>query len=89
MKEIRYDKSAACYQFELELQAHMEGENRPFVQAHIRECPSCSVIVEDLEALRAAALELPLEQPSPAVWSNIRAQLAATGAFAEKVSLWN
>jgi hypothetical protein len=32
---------------------------------------------------------MPLEEPSPAVWSNIRAQLAAAGAFAEKESLWN
>ncbi len=89
MKETRHDKAVACYQFEMELQAYMEGENRPFAPAHTRECTFCSVIVEDLEALRWAALELPLEEPSPAVWSNIRAQLAAEGAFAEKVSLWN
>jgi hypothetical protein len=67
----------------------MEGENGPFVPAHTRECTFCSVIVEDLEALRSAALAMPLEEPSPAVWSNIRAQLAAGGAFAERVSPWN
>jgi hypothetical protein len=49
----------------------------------------CSVIVEDLEALRSAALAMPLEEPSPAVWSNIRAQLVAAGAFAERASFWN
>jgi hypothetical protein len=73
----------------LELQAYMQGENRPFVPAHTRECTFCSVIVEDLEALRSAALAMPLEEPSPAVWSNIRAQLVAAGAFAERVNLWN
>jgi hypothetical protein len=67
----------------------MEGEDEPFVLAHTRECAFCRVILEDLEALRAAALELPLEEPSPAVWSYIRAQLLAAGAVAEKASLWN
>jgi len=89
MKETRYDKSPACCQFELELQAYMEGENRPFVPAHTHECAFCSVIVEDLQALRSAALAIPLEEPSSAVWSNIRAQLVAAGAFAERRSFWN
>ena len=89
MKEARYDRSPACYQFELELQADTEGEKGPLVTAHARECAFCSVIIEDLVALRSAALALPLEEPSPAVWSNIRAQLLAEGAFAGKVSFWN
>jgi hypothetical protein len=89
MKDTRQDRSPACYQFELELQAYVEGEDRPFARAHTRECRFCRVIVEDLEALRSAALELPLEEPSPAVWSNIRAQLEAAGAFAENVSFWH
>jgi hypothetical protein len=89
MRETRRDRSAACYRFELELPAYMEGEEGPFVRAHARECAFCRVIVEDLEALRSAALELPLEEPSPAVWSRIRAQLLAAGAFAEKAGLWN
>ncbi len=89
MKEARYDKSPACYHFDLELQAYTEGKKGLLVTAHARECAFCSVIIEDLEALRSAALALPLEEPSPAVWSNIRAQLLAEGAFAEKVSFWN
>jgi hypothetical protein len=89
MKETGHHRTAACYQFELELEAYMEGEERPFVLAHTRDCGFCRLIVEDLKALRVAAHELPLEEPSPAVWSNIRARLAATGAFAEKGSFWN
>jgi hypothetical protein len=89
MKETEHDKTAACYQFELELEAYMEGENRPWVLAHTRQCASCGAIVEDLKALRAAALQLPLEEPCPAVWSNIRARLLAAGAFAEKASFWS
>jgi hypothetical protein len=89
MKETRDDRGPGCYQFELELEAYEEGEDRPFVGAHTLECGFCRAIVEDLEALRWAARELPLEEPSPAVWSNIRAQLVAAGAFAEDVTLWH
>jgi len=86
MEETRYDKTAGCYRLEVELQAYLEGEDRPFVLAHTCECAFCRVLVEDLEALRAAAQELPLEEPSPAVWPSIRAQLATAGCFAEKTS---
>jgi len=89
MSETRHGRSAACFRLELELQAYLEGENRPFVLAHTRECAFCRVVVEDLEGLRVAARALPLEEPSLVVWSNIRARLAAEGAFAEKASLWN
>jgi len=89
MSETRHDRGAACSRLELELQSYMEGEDRPFVLAHTRECAFCRVVVEDLEGLRAAARALPLQEPSPVVWSNIRARLAAEGAFTEKASLWN
>ena len=89
MKETRHERTAACYRFELELAAYLEGENRPLAPAHTRECVFCRVVLEDLEAVRAAARELPREEPSPAVWANIRAQLAAEGAFAQKGSAWD
>ncbi len=89
MNETGHGRTAACYRFEVELQAYMEGEDAPFVPAHARECVFCRVIVEDLEALRAAALALPLEEPSPVLWSYVRAQLQAAGAFAERATLWD
>ena len=89
MEETTHEKTAACYKFELELQAYMEGENTPFVPAHARECASCRIIVEELEGVRSAAREIPLEEPSPAVWSNIRAQLVEEGALTDGASLWN
>jgi len=73
----------------MELQAYLEGEERPFVPAHASECAFCSVIVEDLKALRSAARVLPLEEPSPAVWSNIRVRLVEEGAFTEGAGIWN
>jgi len=74
-------RAAACAQFEAELQACLEGETRPLVAAHARECAACGALLEDLQAVRQAAQALPLEEPSPAVWTNLRAQLAAGGAF--------
>jgi len=84
MDESRRHRTAECDRFELELEAYMEGEVRPFAVAHLRECVFCKVVFEDLIALRTAAREFPLQEPSPVVWSNIRAQLSAQGAFAEK-----
>jgi len=89
MKEIRHEKTPGCYQFALELEIYMEGEKGPFVPAHARECAFCMAILKDLETLRLATRAMPLDDPSPVVWSNIHAQLAAAGAFGERVSLWN
>ena len=89
MEETNHERISACRKFELELQAYMEGEGAPFVPVHARECASCRIIVEDLEALRSAAREVPLEEPSPVVWSNIRAQLVIEGALTEEASFWN
>ena len=89
MEETRHERTPACYRFELEVQAYLEGEAKPFALAHTRECAFCRAWLEDLETLRAAAHDLPLEEPSPATWANIRAQLSAEGVFAEKTSVWN
>jgi len=89
MDDTRRQRTAECDCFELELAAYLEGESRPFVPAHLRECRFCKVVFEDLSRLRTLARELPLEEPSPAVWSNIRAQLATQRAFAERAGVWN
>jgi len=88
MNEIRHSKTLACYQFELELQLYLEGEDRPFVPVHAGACAFCNAIVEDLQTLRSAASAIPLEEPCPAVWSNIRARLAEEGALRERRSHW-
>jgi hypothetical protein len=78
-----YGKTAACDQFHAELNAFLEGESKPFVTAHARECLFCGPVLADLEQIRVAAQALPLEEPSAAVWANIRAQLARDGFFRE------
>ncbi len=78
----------ACAQFDAELEAYMEGEARPFIAAHAQECASCGAVLADLQEIRAAARELPLEEPSRVVWANVRARLEAEGAFGVPVSGW-
>jgi len=82
MEESRPNPFPQCARFESELEAYLEGETRPFITSHSRDCPACSTLHADLQAIRQAARELPLEEPSPAVWSNLHARLEAEGAFA-------
>jgi len=81
MEESRYKAIAACSRFDNELEAFLEGEARPFIMAHAQDCASCGALLADLQAIRKAARELPLETPSPVVWANVRARLEAEGAI--------
>jgi len=85
---IEGEKTAACVRFEQELESYLEGETQPFVRAHSRSCPDCSALLEDLEWLQRAAREMPLVDPPPAVWANVRARLDAEGAFRRRTSGW-
>lgn len=80
---------AGCRQFDSELSAFLEGEDKPSVVAHARECPFCGVILADLEKIRSLYRDLPLEEPPARVWANIRATLAAEGTIRDQVGGWN
>jgi len=81
MEESRYKAMTACLRFNAELENHLEGEVRPFIASHARECGSCRDLLADLQSIRQAARDLPQEEPSPAVWANIRSSLESMGAF--------
>jgi predicted nucleic acid-binding protein len=81
MEESRYKAFAACAQFDDELEAYLEGEARPFIASHARDCASCGALLADLQSIRQAARELPREEPSRVLWANVRARLDAEGAF--------
>ena len=87
MEGMQKDSIAACARFDEELQAHLEGESRPFIKSHAQECASCGALLADLDAVREAAQTLPLEAPSLRVWDTVRARLAAQGAFAAPACL--
>jgi len=81
MAGLDSERTSECIQFDRELMAYMEGEARPFVASHARECVFCSVILADLEQVRLSAQQLPLEEPSPVVWANIHSRLEHEGLF--------
>jgi hypothetical protein len=81
MEEGRYQAFAACSRFDHELEAYLEGEARPFVASHARDCTSCGALLADLQSIRQTVQALPREEPSPVVWANLRTRLEAEGAF--------
>jgi len=79
---------AACRQFDLDLPAYLEGEDRPAVAAHARQCTYCGVLLADVEQVSFASHHLPVEEPPARVWANIRATLSSEGVIREQVSGW-
>src|SRR5690242_17072457 len=82
MEEVLYNAIAGCSRFNAELEAHLEGESRPFVTSHAASCTSCNALLTDLETIRLTARNLPPIEPSPAVWAKIRQSLAAERTLA-------
>ncbi len=80
---------AACEHFSTELEGYLEGEALPSVVSHVRECAPCGAMRADMESIRESACTLPQEEPSRAVWANIRARLESDGAFAQPESGWS
>jgi len=80
--------SDACRAFHAALSAYLEGENTPAVARHAEECGFCGVVLRDLEQMITEASRLELSDPSPRVWANIRATLAAEGVIHEQLSQW-
>src|SRR5580698_3423025 len=82
MKELRNEALAECARFDDELGPYLEGESRPFVSTHSRDCASCGAVLADLVSVRDAARSLPLEEPSSTLWTRVRSALQAERAFA-------
>jgi hypothetical protein len=81
-------ETAACQLFDLELAAYLEGQERPKLAAHIRECPFCCSMLADLEGIRSAAGHLAPEEPPERMWTSIRASLIAEGIIRQPESFW-
>jgi hypothetical protein len=90
MAEERQKQSGdfGCQEFDLELSAYLEGEASADASMHAEQCSSCGALLGDFQIIQAAAKDLPLESPSPRVWSNIRATLAEEGLIREQKSFW-
>ena len=88
MYEGEGKETAACRSFDLELAAYLEGEERPELVAHTRECFFCYSMLADLEGMRSAGSQLALEEPPTRMWTNIRASLVAEGIIRQPEVFW-
>ncbi len=67
-----------CSQFLNEMDSWTEGEPPASAEAHIRACPNCRGIVEDLNSIRGTAPSLRIDDSPPdRLWLSLRAQLEA------------
>jgi hypothetical protein len=80
--------SFGCPEFDTNLPAFLEGEKSADVRTHAGQCPPCGSLLADIESIRVAARDLPMESPPPRVWSNIRAALAEEGLIRGRQSFW-
>ena len=69
-----------CHEFERVLEQHATGALPADAAAHLHICAGCRAMTSDLEAIQAAARELPAEvEPPERVWVALRAQLESEG----------
>ncbi|MFY9803836.1 MAG: hypothetical protein WA211_20440 [Candidatus Acidiferrales bacterium] len=76
-----------CEEFLNHLEPWMEGERNAQAQAHLRDCPHCFAIVNDLNAIQAEARSWSAsETEAPErVWVSLRAQLEQEGLIHDTV----
>jgi hypothetical protein len=73
-----------CREFEQHSEQWAEGERTPEATAHVEACARCRSVVDDLEAIRAAAPFLADDAVPPAhLWPALRGQLEAEGLIHE------
>jgi len=77
-------KPSPCAQFDAELAAFLEGEAGSLVADHAQDCAACGAVLADLQAIRAAARDLPQVEPPHLGWAGVRASLEAEGVFASR-----
>jgi hypothetical protein len=69
-----------CAEFQKVLPYIIETGGNAEEEAHLRACPVCSDLVQDLRYIaEQAKLLLPMHDPSPRVWDNIQGSLEREG----------
>lgn len=76
-----------CHEFELSLEQSAFERLPADAAAHLDDCGQCRALVSDLEAIQAAARQLPAEvNPPERVWVSLRAQLEAENLIRKPVA---
>jgi hypothetical protein len=70
-----------CKDFPDYLEPWMEGDRHPDALAHLRDCPRCRNLVEDLKMIQATAQEWGRTESEPPahLWNSLRVQLVQEG----------
>lgn len=70
-----------CKDFPDYLDPWMEGDRHPDALAHVRDCPRCRSLVDDLKMIQSAAQNWGSEESEPPahLWTSLRAQLVQEG----------
>lgn len=73
-----------CEQFQENLPDTIDSGGTKEEENHLRSCPECASVVQDLKYIATQAkLLLPMHDPSPRVWQNIQASLRNEGLISE------
>jgi predicted anti-sigma-YlaC factor YlaD len=65
-----------CVDFQDRLPELFENNVNLSEEEHLKNCENCTALVRDLEYIaQQAKLLLPLHDPSPSVWDNIRSAI--------------
>ena len=73
-----------CQQFQENLPHTIDSGGSVEEEAHLRSCPECASVVQDLKYIaNQARLLLPMHDPSPRVWQNIQSSLRNEGLISE------
>ncbi|HEX5434629.1 MAG TPA: hypothetical protein VFY05_10360, partial [Candidatus Angelobacter sp.] len=73
-----------CQQFQEVLPYIIESGGNQKEEEHLRSCPACAELVQDLRYIAdQAKLLLPMHDPNPRVWNNIEQSLQQEGLLPE------
>lgn len=83
-QERKMAPTAGCMAFDAQLEAYLEGEQRPQVLLHANECPYCTGVLADLEKIRRMSADVAVREtfevnPPETLWSSLRASLISEG----------
>ncbi|MGH9713781.1 MAG: hypothetical protein ACRD5M_10840 [Candidatus Acidiferrales bacterium] len=75
-----------CKDFTNYLEPWTEGDRHPDALAHVRDCPRCRSLVEDLKMIQSSAQEWGSADcdPPPHLWNSLRVQLLQEGLIRQQ-----
>lgn len=74
--KLRNKITMDCADFQERLPEIIEAGKDPNAEEHVQHCENCAALVRDLEYIaQQARLLLPVHDPAPGVWHNIRSAI--------------